>query len=90
MMEAQYSHVDVMRDEVGHHQVIADLGKVHGVVLVLGQDVAVGAVLQQEAHYVSVPPLTALEWMERREDLGPIHTGSQKQPESHPNCNLMV
>ena len=52
--------VTVVLDEVTDGQVVADLGKVHGGVLVFGEDVAVGAVLQQEAHYVCVPPLTGL------------------------------
>lgn len=48
-------------DEVTHHQIVAELGKVHGCVLVFGQDVAVGSVLQQEAHYVSVPSFACLK-----------------------------
>lgn len=47
-------------DEITQHQVVAKLGEVHGCVLVFGQDVAVGSVIQQEAHYISVPPLTRL------------------------------
>lgn len=42
----QHSHVDVVLDEVIHQQVVADLGKVHGRILVFGQDVTVGPVLQ--------------------------------------------
>lgn len=56
-----HSQADVVLDEVAHHQVVAQLGKVHGPVLVLGEDVAVGAVLQQEAHYVDVSPLARLK-----------------------------
>ncbi len=48
-------------DEVAHHQVVAELGEVHGRVLVFGQDVAVGSILQQEAHYVSVPSFACLK-----------------------------
>lgn len=55
------SRVDVVLDEVVDRQVVADLGKVHGRVLVLGQDVAVSAVLQQEAHYVRIAPLARLQ-----------------------------
>lgn len=48
-------------DEVAHHQVVAELGEVHGRVLVFGQDVAVSSILQQEAHYVSVPSFACLK-----------------------------
>lgn len=47
-------------NEVTDGQVVADLGEVHGCVLVFGQDVAVCAILQQEAHNVCVTPLTGL------------------------------
>lgn len=53
-------------DEVIHQQIVAQLGKIHGRVLVLGKDVAVGAVLQQEAHHVRVPPLARLFGREGR------------------------
>lgn len=48
-------------DQVTHHEIVAELGKVHGCVLVFGQDVAVGPVLQQEAHYVSVSSFACLK-----------------------------
>lgn len=60
-LETQHSHVDVVLDEVTHHQIVAELGEVHGCVLVFGQDVAVGSVFQQEAHYVSVPSFACLK-----------------------------
>lgn len=47
-------------DEVTHHQIVAELGEVHGRVLVFGQNVAVSSVLQQEAHYVSVASFAGL------------------------------
>lgn len=70
----RHPHVDVVLYEVAHHQVVAELGEVHGRVLVLGQDVAVGPVLQQEAHHVGVPPLTRLghntsDWLSWRLEL---------------------
>lgn len=46
--------------EVTHNKIVAELGEVHGCVLVFGQNVAVGPILQQEAHYISVPPLASL------------------------------
>lgn len=48
-------------DEVAHDQVVAELCEVHGCVLVLGQDVAVGSIFQQEVHHVSVPSLACLK-----------------------------
>lgn len=57
----QHSHANVVLDEVTHHQIVTELGEVHGCVLVFGQDVAVGSVLQQEAHYVSVPSFARLK-----------------------------
>lgn len=56
----QHSHSDVILDEITHHQVVAELGEVHGRVLVFGQDVAVSSILQQESHYVCVPSFTGL------------------------------
>lgn len=53
-------NADVVLDEVVHIQVVAEFGEVHGCVLVFGQDVAVSSVVQQEAHYISVPPFTGL------------------------------
>ena len=55
------SHADVVLDQVAHHQVVAQLGKVHGSGLGFGHDVAVRSVLQQEAHYVSVPSFASLQ-----------------------------
>lgn len=55
-----HSHAEMVLDEVIHHQIVAELGKIHGCVLVLGQDVAVSSVLQQEAHYVCVPSFARL------------------------------
>ncbi len=54
-------HADVVLDEVTHHQIVAELGKVHGCVLVFGQDVAVSSVLQQEAHYISISSFACLK-----------------------------
>ena len=59
----QHSHLDVVLDEVENHDVVADLGEVHGCVLVFGGDVAVCPVLQQQAHHVSITPLTCLGGM---------------------------
>lgn len=56
----RHSHVDVVLDEVTHNKIVTELGKVHGCVLVLGQDVAVSPILQQEAHYISVPSFASL------------------------------
>ena len=50
------SRAAVVLDEVQDSQVVADLGEVHGRVRVFGQDVAVGAILQQEAHNVLRSP----------------------------------
>lgn len=47
-------------NKVAHNKIVTELGKVHGCVLVFGQNVAVGPILQQEAHYISVPPLASL------------------------------
>lgn len=55
-----HSHAEMVLDKVVHEQIVAQLGKIHGRVLVFGQDVAVGAVLQQEAHHVRVSPLACL------------------------------
>lgn len=56
----RHSHVDVILDEVTHNKIVAELGKVHGCVLVFGRDVAVSPILQQEAHYISVPSFASL------------------------------
>lgn len=40
------SRLDVVFDEVIHHHVVAELGKVQGCCLVLGEDVAVSSILQ--------------------------------------------
>lgn len=60
LLTNQHSHVDMVLNKVAHNKIVTELGKVHGCVLVLGQNVAVGPILQQEAHYVSVPPLASL------------------------------
>lgn len=57
---ARHSHVDVILDEVAHNKIVTELGKVHGRVLVFGQDVAVSPILQQEAHYISIPSFASL------------------------------
>lgn len=56
----KHSHVDMVLYKVTHNKIVTELGKVHGRVLVFGQNVAVCPVLQQEAHYISVPPLASL------------------------------
>lgn len=56
----RHSHVNVVLYKVTHNKIVTELGKVHGCVLVFGQNVAVSPVLQQEAHYISVPPLASL------------------------------
>lgn len=54
--------IDLVLDEVTHHEVVAQFGEAHGCVFsVLGHSVAVGAILQQEAHHISIPPLTCLK-----------------------------
>lgn len=62
-----HSHAEMVLDEVVHEQIVAQLGEIHGRVLVFGEDVAVGAVLQQEAHHVCVSPLARLWARKRRE-----------------------
>lgn len=47
-------------DKVVHEQIVAQLGEIHGRVLVFGEDVAVSTILQQEAHHVCVSPLACL------------------------------
>lgn len=56
----RHSHVDVILYEVTHNKIVTELGKVHGCVLVFGQDVAVSPILQQEAHYISIPSFASL------------------------------
>lgn len=56
----RHSHVDVILYEVAHNEIVTELGKVHGRVLVFGQDVAVSPILQQEAHYISIPSFASL------------------------------
>lgn len=58
--ELRHSHVNVVLYKVTHNKIVTELGEVHGCVLVFGQNVAVSPVLQQEAHYVSVPPFASL------------------------------
>lgn len=58
--ESINSHVDMILYEVTHNKIVTELGKVHGCVLVFGQDVAVSAILQQEAHYISIPSFASL------------------------------
>lgn len=57
---ARHSHVDVILYEVTHNKIVTELGEVHGRVLMFGQDVAVSPILQQEAHYISIPSFASL------------------------------
>lgn len=43
-----------------HQYVIALFSKMHGAVLMLGQDVAVSSVFNHEPHYISIPSFTSL------------------------------
>lgn len=54
------SHAGVIADKVAHGQVVVLLGQVQSGRFVLGLDVAIGALLQQEAHNVGVAPLACL------------------------------
>lgn len=66
---SSHSHAEMVLDEVVDQQIVAQLGKIHGRALVFGKDVAVGTILQQEAHHVRVSPLARL--LARRENTQP-------------------
>lgn len=55
-----HSHAEMVLDEVVHEQIVAQLCKIHGRVLVFGKNVAVTTILQQEAHHVCVSSLARL------------------------------
>lgn len=56
----KHLRLDVVFYEVIHNHVVAELGKVQGSCLVLGEDIAVCSILQEEAHYICISSPTCL------------------------------